>query len=239
MSDRPTQLPPPAGQEPAGSTEDPWQVVSDAVLRGLNHELSNRAATLSALAGMVEPTEPPGSEVAELLARETVRLEETLRLFRLLPRGRAREAEPVLVADALAYACALHAYHTGLAGAPCAVDGEADSLPPAIAPLEGLVHALTLLLGALALHVRAPGVEAPPTGRAVLTLGTAPGVVQLTGTSEPTTGPHDPPLAPPAVAAALHRMLRGAGVVGVTESGGAVRYTVELRALGGTGGGQR
>lgn len=236
MSDRPMQ-PPPAGREPVGSTEDPWRLVSDAVLRGLNHELSNRAAALSALARMVEPAEPPGSEVAGLLASETVRLEETLRLYRLLPGGRAREAEPVLVADALADARALHAQHAGLAGVPCAVDGDPGALPPAIAPLEGLVHALTLLLGALALHAGAPGAGAGR--RAVLTLEAGPGVVRLTGDGAPATGTHHAPLAPAAVAAALHRLLRGAGAVGVTECGGAVRYAVELRALDPGGSGQR
>lgn len=242
MSDRPTTQPPPAaGHEGAGHTDDPWQVVSDAVLRGLNHELSNRAAALSALAGMVEPAEPPGNEVAELLARETVRLEETLRLFRLLPRGRPREAEAVLLADVLADARALHAHHSGLADASCAVDGGAGPLPPVIAPLEGLVQALTLLMGALALHVGARGAEAPPAGRALLTLAADAGGVRLTGHGGGPAlgGAAPPPLAPAAVAATLHRLLRGAGVVGVTESAGAVRYTVELRALGGAGGGHR
>jgi hypothetical protein len=206
--------------------DDPWRVVSDGVLQGLNHELSNRVASIAALTAVITPDEAPGREVAELLAGEAGRLEAALRLYRLLPAGRPRPAEPLLVADALADARALHAYHSGLADAQCAVEGDADALPPVIVPLPGLVHALTLLLGALALHGRAAAAGPGP----VLRLAGDARAVRLVGESGGAPGTV-PPLAPRAVAAAVARLLRGAGTAAGASSSDGVRYTVELPTL--------
>lgn len=202
MSDRPTSQPPHHAPAAADGGGDPWQVVSDAVLRGLSHELSNRAAALSGLTGMLQPDAPPGREVAELLAREAARLEETLRLSRLLPR--ARPARP----------------------SSCSW--------PTRWPPRGLLHAFTLLLGALALHARSAAASGSAGAGPVLRVAGGVDVVRLAGQSAHAAAAES--LAPAAVAASATRVLEGAGTVTPIERAGVVRYAMELRALGGAAG---
>ena len=217
-------------------TLDPWRHVSDAVLRGLNHALSNRVASLSAIATVITLDEQPDPEITGALAAEVSQLEGVLRLLRLLPGGRGGPPEPVLLGDALADAVALHAHHAGLAGAPCTVVGDASSLLPVVAPLPPLVHGLVLLLGALALHARGSddaldGGGATGGARAVLRVGGDERAVTLTGVAPPGDG--DPLLAPDAAAAALQELLDDAGAtvtVDVSPAGG-VRYEVVLPTL--------
>jgi hypothetical protein len=137
---------------------DAWQLVGDAVLRGINHALANRVTALAALTASAFPDEPPGAELVALLALEVERLDELLRLLRLLPAGReGGGAELVLVSDALADAQALHAHHAGLAEPPCEIEGDRAVLLPVVAPVPGLVQALVLLLGAVAMGHQGAG----------------------------------------------------------------------------------
>jgi hypothetical protein len=82
---------------PAAAAEA-WLVVSDALLRGLNHALSNRAATVGAVSGVLDPAEPPSAAIVDVLRDEAARLDELLQLARLLPGQRAG-TEPVHLPD--------------------------------------------------------------------------------------------------------------------------------------------
>jgi hypothetical protein len=207
--------------------------VSDALLRGLNHALSNRVASLSAIATVITLDERSDPDITRALAAEVAQLEGVLRLLRLLPGGRGAPSEPVLLSDALADAVALHAHHAGLAATPCTVVGDASSLLPVVAPLPALVHGLALLLGALALHARGAddALDGASERRGVLRVSGDERAVRLTGAAPPGEG--EPGLAPDAVAAALQELLDDAGATVTVEksAAGGVRYEVVLPTL--------
>jgi hypothetical protein len=195
-------------------SRDAWQLVGDAVLRGINHALANRVTALAALTASAFPDEPPGAELVDALALEVERLEELLRLLRLLPAGRdGGGAELVLVADALADAEALHAHHTGLAESLCDVQGDRAALLPVVAPIPGLVQALVLLLGAVGMAHRGGG-------RPVVRLTGSERFVRLAGAADGGSA---------AVVAGLERLLEGAGAAVRLHEGG--ELVVELPTL--------
>jgi hypothetical protein len=121
-----------------------WLVVSDALLRGLNHALSNRAATVGAVSGVLDATEPPSAAIVDVLRDEAARLDELLQLARLLP-GQRGGPEPVHLPDVVPAAVALHGYHFDLRDTPCLLEGEATVMP-VLADPTALTHALLLLL---------------------------------------------------------------------------------------------
>jgi hypothetical protein len=130
---------------PAAAAEA-WLVVSDALLRGLNHALSNRAATVGAVSGVLDPAEPPSAAIVDVLRDEAARLDELLQLARLLPGQRAG-TEPVHLPDVVPAAVALHGYHFDLRDTACHVEGDATVMP-VLADPTALTHALLLLLTA-------------------------------------------------------------------------------------------
>ena len=121
-----------------------WLVVSDALLRGLNHALSNRAATVGAVSGVLDASEPPSAAIVDVLRDEAARLDELLQLARLLP-GQRSLPEPVHLPDVVPAAVALHAYHFDLRDTPCHLEGEA-AVMPVLADPTALTHALLMLL---------------------------------------------------------------------------------------------
>ena len=135
--------PAPAG---ARSTADVWLTVSDALLRGVNHALSNRAATVGAVSGVLDPAEPPSEVIVQVLRDEAARLDELLQLARLLP-GHRGGPEPVHLPDLVPAAVALHAHHFDLRDTPCRVDDSA-AVMPVLADPTALTHALLLVLTA-------------------------------------------------------------------------------------------
>lgn len=82
--------------------ETDWNSLTDALLRGVAHALSNRAGALTALRDLGTSDD----EGRELLAGEIQRLTELIRLLRLVPAERSALAEalevPLLVRDAVA-----------------------------------------------------------------------------------------------------------------------------------------
>jgi hypothetical protein len=123
-----------------------WLVVSDALLRGLNHALSNRAATVGAVSGVLDASEPPSAAIVDVLRDEAARLDELLQLARLLP-GQRGGPEPIHLPDVVPAAVALHGYHFDLRDTPCDLEGEA-SVMPVLAEPTALTHALLMLLTA-------------------------------------------------------------------------------------------
>lgn len=138
----------------ATAPPEPWIDATDAVLRGLAHQLSNRTGTIGALAEALAATDPP-HELAAVLAAETERLEALLGLLRLLPRDLARDPEPVRPADVVADAVALFAQHESGRGATVATV-DLDRTPPARVRVPALTHALVVLLAAAAGERGAP-----------------------------------------------------------------------------------
>ena len=228
-----------AGEGGAGGAEslEAWRLVSDAVLRGLNHAVSNRVASVAAVSALLDPAAPPGAELVRTLAADVTHFEAALRLLRLLPAGRPAPPEPVLVADALADALALHAHHAGLGEALCTVEGDPAALLPVVVPMPAFLHALVLLLGVLAVHARRAG------GRAVLRVGGDQRQITFDGETAAGVTHDDPPeawhgsaqngaLEPQAVAAALRGLVGADAAVAVDAlEGGGARYTLALPTL--------
>jgi signal transduction histidine kinase len=125
-----------------------WLTVSDALLRGLNHALSNRAATVGAVSGVLDPAEPPSEVIVQVLRDEAQRLDELLQLARMLPGQRGAVAEPVHLPDVVPAAVALHTHHFDLRDTLCRVDDSATTVMPVLADPTALSHALLLLLTA-------------------------------------------------------------------------------------------
>lgn len=133
----------------------PWLGVSDGVLRGLAHQLSNRTGTIGAVAEALAVSNSPSPAMSEALRGEAAKLEELLRLLRLMPRDQGRGPEPVRPADVVGDAVALFAHHPLGAGSIPALDG-VERVPPVRVHVPALTHAILLLLVAAAGQDGAP-----------------------------------------------------------------------------------
>jgi hypothetical protein len=125
-----------------------WVRTADALLCGLNHALSNRISSLL----VVSPERVErglGAAEAARVGAELTKLEELLRLYRLLERSDLASAEPVRVPDAVADALALFSRHPALRDIECTVAGDAD-LPAVLLNPSVLVHAMAFLVCAVA-----------------------------------------------------------------------------------------
>lgn len=123
-----------------------WLEVHDELLRGVTHALSNRVATMSAAAYMLEYDDVTGAQAAASLRVETDRMDTMLQLLRLLPSRDDREFEPVSPGDVITQAVALHAHHCDLRDVRVAVTVSETVLPVWVEPhafLQALLLALT------------------------------------------------------------------------------------------------
>ena len=167
-----------------------WPSVETALLRGLAHDLSGRAAALGGLVellGMGDEEKPPP---LELLREEAGRLGEAVELLRLLAGdGEDAEAEPLALGPLLGDVLRLHRRHRGLESVETVLETGED-VPPVRVRRDVLVRTLLLLLGAAGRAVRnADGrrldVElAGREGRAVVTLSLSGGGLETEEGSE-------------------------------------------------------
>lgn len=114
----------------SATAEGAWAAEADALLRGLAHALSNRVAALTLASEEFGVSD--ADVVAEARARvdeEVARLREVDRLLKLLPAdGRARR-DPLLPAEVLADAVALHAHHLELRDVPIVIEASGEPTP--------------------------------------------------------------------------------------------------------------
>lgn len=122
-----------------------WLEVHDELLRGVTHALSNRVATMSAAAYMLEYDDVTGAQAAASLRVETERMDTMLQLLRLLPSRDDREFEPVSPGDVITQAVALHAHHCDLRDVRVVVAVRDAVLPVWVEP-HALLQALLLAL---------------------------------------------------------------------------------------------
>ncbi len=123
-----------------------WLEVQDELLRGVTHALSNRIATISAAAYMLEFNDVTPEQAVESLRTETERMDVLLQLLRLLPSRDDTGFEPVMPVDIVTQAVALHAHHSDLRDVIVHVDVSATVLPVWVEPhtfLQALLLALT------------------------------------------------------------------------------------------------
>jgi signal transduction histidine kinase len=123
-----------------------WLEVHDELLRGITHALSNRIATISAAAYMLEHEDVTCQQAAESLRLETERMDALLQLLRLLPSRDDTGFEPVAPRDIVEDAVALHAHHCDLRDVVIDVQTDPDVLPVWVEPhalMQSLLLALT------------------------------------------------------------------------------------------------
>jgi signal transduction histidine kinase len=135
-----------------------WNTVLEQLLIGVSHHISNRVSTLAGVSDILsqEPSIPP---ILRALADEVPKLEEAIRLLRLLaaPEESEEPVEPLrLVEDAIRLA----KLHPELRGVSYKV--EAEEAPPVLTkPLE-LTHQIVVALveagnGEIPVRVRVDG----------------------------------------------------------------------------------
>lgn len=155
-----------------------WPTVQTALLRGLAHDLSGRAAALGGLVELLrlgdDHEEPP---LVDLLSEESARLGEAVGRIRLLSSdGEDDPPEPLSLEPLLVEILRLHARHRGLESVETMLD-VGDDVPPVRVRRGLLVKALLLLLGAAGWAVRNAGERRLEVGllrrddRAAVTLG--------------------------------------------------------------------
>jgi hypothetical protein len=128
---------------------DTWARLSDSLIGGIAHALSNRIATLSALSELMRMEDAP-SENADMLRKEVGRLELLVQHLRLLGDESAVPAEALQLPEVTAAAIALHGYHRDFRDVTVLVGGE-TSVQPVHVQRSRLLRVLLMLLAASAM----------------------------------------------------------------------------------------
>lgn len=137
------------------SAEHAWLAVSDGLLRGVGHELSNRLAALSGVV-QVLTSRGSGGPLEAVLADEMARLQGAVEVLRLLPRRWDEPPEPVRVEEVAKRVLELMPLHPALAEVRYRWEREEELLPVWIEP-SLLAHALCVLLAAAGEEVARDG----------------------------------------------------------------------------------
>jgi hypothetical protein len=147
---------------------DGWASVLDKLLVGVTHNISNRVATLAGVSDILsgDATVPP---ILRALSDEVPRLEEAIRLLRLLaaPDGEDEEAlEATRVADD---AISLAQLHPACRNVAFEIERR-EAVPPVVARPVALTHAMVVALAAAASEIGAPATVEERTGGAAVPL---------------------------------------------------------------------
>ncbi len=148
----------PVGAEASGQATGDlvWIAVSDALVAGITHDLNGRVSALTGLLSVVAPGEAD-PQVLALLRSEGERLDATVALLRLYPRGGSRGTEAIDPRELLPTLLALHACRDDRQDATVRLEIARDA-PPARAERTWLARAL------LVLFARAGLTEGPDRG---------------------------------------------------------------------------
>jgi hypothetical protein len=160
---------------PARVWGDQWLRVNEKVLKGLNHQLTNRLAALDAVSHLFEPGETTDPQLVSTMAREVERVGTLLRLYRMLPAEPTALPEAVRVQDIVPCVLELHTYHADLRGVACVMGEASDPEPVCVRP-SALLRSLLVLLESAAGHSHRTGSGLP----IVLSYDGTPTTVTLT-----------------------------------------------------------
>ena len=160
MSKERAEVPSPT---PARVWGDQWLRVNEKVLKGLNHQLTNRIAALDAVTHLFDPGERTDLELVQTLAREVERIGTLLRLYRMLPAEPTALPEPVRVQDIVPYVLELHTYHADLRGVTCVLSKAGDPDPVCVRP-SALLRSLLVLLESARAARRQEAIVSGPAG---------------------------------------------------------------------------
>ena len=197
-----------------------WLDTSDAVMRGLNHEFSNRlslARLTPQLTALLAAGEP-GMQKAAAEADRSEDLLHLLQLYRLMVFASSEQPEALLVSDNLASAIELFRHHMTFRDLDVRVNADA-TIPPVLLPSVALTQALLLLLCAAARHVAmAPG----DTGTLVVDFSATPDSVRIGVRVDGASGGAAVIGDPPEFAALRYLVRDVSGVAEMTASGAAL-----------------
>ncbi len=93
------------------SYAEAWAAVSETLVRGIAHALSNRIATIGTIAELLRVGGDDPRSAAGMLGDETERLEDVLEQLRALAARSATHLEAMRLSDAVAAAMSMHSYH--------------------------------------------------------------------------------------------------------------------------------
>ncbi len=132
---------------PARVWGDQWLRVSEKVVKGLNHQLTNRVASLEAVVALMgDEEETPDIQLVAALAQEVKRLNQLLHLYRLVPAEPFVTTEAVLLQDVVGQVMELHTHHADLRGIPIEVDVATLPRSPVLVRPSALLRCLLVLL---------------------------------------------------------------------------------------------
>jgi nitrogen-specific signal transduction histidine kinase len=129
------------------SYADAWACVSETLIRGMAHALSNRIATIGTIAELLRVSADDPRAMSEMLGIETERLEDLLEQMRALSARSAGRMEAMRLSDAVADAMDLHSYHPERRAIGVTVEPGDESRPVLGDPLQ-LQRQLLILLDA-------------------------------------------------------------------------------------------
>ncbi|HEX7124114.1 MAG TPA: hypothetical protein VF178_17180 [Gemmatimonadaceae bacterium] len=117
------------GPTPARYWGDQWLRVAEKILKGLNNALGDRAASLEATAGLLDPGQPVEPDVVETVRGEAVLLRQLVELYHSLTAETVTMPEPTRFQDVLPLVVRLHEHHGDLRSVQCHVRGVPDTSP--------------------------------------------------------------------------------------------------------------
>jgi nitrogen-specific signal transduction histidine kinase len=129
------------------SYDQAWSSVSEALVRGLAHALSNRIATIGTIAELLRVGGDDPAAMSEMLGVETSRLEDLLEQMRALSARQSGRLEAMRLSDAVAGAMAMHSYHPERRSIAMTVE-PGDESRPVLGDALRLQRELLLLLDA-------------------------------------------------------------------------------------------
>lgn len=133
-----------------------WLPVQEMLLRGLNHSLSNRLASLSALAMLIEGADRLDARMQQALSSDAERLGELLELFRALPGSISVRREAIRFGDALERAGALIEHHPECRDIAIAPVVESPDAPPVTLASTDALRSSVLMMLAVAQGATSP-----------------------------------------------------------------------------------
>lgn len=145
---------------PARVWGDQWLRVSEKVLAGLNHQLTNRTAALDSLIGVIATEPELDRSMLAALQDETVRLIDLLNLYRMLPAELSPQPQAMRLQDMMPQILRLHMHHADLKGITVALDGDPNTDPVLVRP-SALMRSLLVLLESGAGNAARSGRKSP------------------------------------------------------------------------------
>lgn len=221
-------------------SENTFDSLRDAILRGVAHALSNRVAALGGIAGIADPGQVWTEKLSSLLHGEAKRLEDLLRLLRLIPQDDRAPAGAIELQPLIPDIVALHAFNSALLQVGCTVEYDRETMP-VYASRPRFVHTLLLVLDTAKRHALRTGGkvviryrgDGERVGIRFATEPAAAGVAALSTGAVSGDGPINPAATELALRAALAR-IGGEPMLAVTTEGRqlALELTVPTLAAG-------